>query len=554
MIILVLSIFLFLISVVGYGKIFIKINNLNDINLSFGETGLLGLFFITFLGISLHFFFPLNQILNTFIFLIGFSFFLYEISTSKIKINFKYYKLFFFIFFASLTMILGHKPNEDFGYYHLPYIVNMNSEKIIFGLSNLQLNQGWNSSWLLIKSLFNIKIVGVKGIFVSNIIFYLLISFVFLSYFYFNKIRSGSIFFFSLFFYIFLNLKFARLNSYGIDIPSNFLVIYAFILFLFCYHNRNSDKKFFRYLEILILISIFSISFRILNLLILILPIILIFRFKVSILKLFKSRVLIFSVLFFIIWQIQQIIYTGCFLIPNELTCFKNFSWFDKDIIANFVNDTSNVNKSFQTYSGVLSREEYLSNFNWIGNWYERNHIELYEHILTFLIPVFSFIIINKNNFKFNLYFFKKENNFYILIVVFLSLVIWFLKAPVIRFATLYLQTFFLIIILYFIKHKSKKLISKKLILLFVLLSLFGNISKNILRIYNNETKNIFPIIPEIDYKTTNLEDLKLNIPKKNNFIDKSELCWDVPFLCRIGSFDDINIKMNNNYLFILKN
>ena len=145
---------------------------------------------------------------------------------------------------------------------------------------------------------------------------------------------------------------------------------------------------------------------------ILILKIILIFRFKVSILKLFKSRVLIFSVLFFIIWQIQQIIYTGCFLIPNELTCFKNFSWFDKDIIANFVNDTSNVNKSFQTYSGVLSREEYLSNFNWIGNWYERNHIELYEHILTFLIPVFSFIIINKNNFKFNLYFFKKENNF----------------------------------------------------------------------------------------------------------------------------------------------
>ena len=89
MIILILSIFLFLISVVGYGKIFIKINNLNDINLSFGETGLLGLFFITFLGISLHFFFPLNQKLNTFIFLIGISFFLYEISTSKTKINFK---------------------------------------------------------------------------------------------------------------------------------------------------------------------------------------------------------------------------------------------------------------------------------------------------------------------------------------------------------------------------------------------------------------------------------------------------------------------------------
>ena len=31
-------------------------------------------------------------------------------------------------------MILGHKPNEDFGYYHLPYIVNINSEKIIYSL------------------------------------------------------------------------------------------------------------------------------------------------------------------------------------------------------------------------------------------------------------------------------------------------------------------------------------------------------------------------------------------------------------------------------------
>ena len=35
--------------------------------------------------------------------------------------------------------------NEDFGYYHLPYITNLIEEKIIFGLSNLQLNQGWNS-------------------------------------------------------------------------------------------------------------------------------------------------------------------------------------------------------------------------------------------------------------------------------------------------------------------------------------------------------------------------------------------------------------------------
>ena len=39
-------------------------------------------------------------------------------------------------------MFIKYKPNEDFGYYHLPYITNLINQKIIFGLSNLQLNQG----------------------------------------------------------------------------------------------------------------------------------------------------------------------------------------------------------------------------------------------------------------------------------------------------------------------------------------------------------------------------------------------------------------------------
>ena len=64
MIILIFSIFLFLSATFGYGRLFLRINRLDDLNLSFGETGILGLFFLAFIGLSLHFFFPLGQNLN----------------------------------------------------------------------------------------------------------------------------------------------------------------------------------------------------------------------------------------------------------------------------------------------------------------------------------------------------------------------------------------------------------------------------------------------------------------------------------------------------------
>ena len=46
--------------------------------------------------------------------------------------------IFFLILFLTIVQFIGHKVNEDFGYYHLPYIINFVSDKIIFGLSIYQ--------------------------------------------------------------------------------------------------------------------------------------------------------------------------------------------------------------------------------------------------------------------------------------------------------------------------------------------------------------------------------------------------------------------------------
>ena len=174
LLILFLIIFFFL-ATIGYGQIFLKIIGNSNYNLSLGEIGFLGFFFISFISLLLHFFIPLSANFNTLLYLLGLFFLIIETHNKNFKILeiFKHYKFLIIIIFISLIMFIDYKPNEDFGYYHLPYITNLNYEKIIFGLSNLQLNQGWNSIWLNIKSTYHIKFLKSQGVFFSNVIFYL---------------------------------------------------------------------------------------------------------------------------------------------------------------------------------------------------------------------------------------------------------------------------------------------------------------------------------------------------------------------------------------------
>ena len=145
------------------------------------ELGLLGIFFYTFLSISLHLFFPLNEYLNLIIALLLLSYYLYENISIK-NINFKNKKnlIFFISLIIVITMTIKYKPNEDYGFYHLPYIVNLINEKAIFGLANLQaqfaLNFSlFNFSLMMYFSLFNFK--GTQ--FTNSALFFFIILFFF---------------------------------------------------------------------------------------------------------------------------------------------------------------------------------------------------------------------------------------------------------------------------------------------------------------------------------------------------------------------------------------
>ena len=144
--------------------LFLNLTKRYGYDLSLGEIGFLGFFLISLTTIFFHFFIPLSSYFNTVLYLFGLIFLFSEFLKNKLK-NFKHYKFLFLLILISLIMFIKYKPNEDFGYYHLPYITNLINQKIIFGLSNLQLNQGWNSIWLNLSSTYYIAILKFNGLF-----------------------------------------------------------------------------------------------------------------------------------------------------------------------------------------------------------------------------------------------------------------------------------------------------------------------------------------------------------------------------------------------------
>ena len=175
-------------------------------------------------------------------------------------------------------MLAYHKPNEDFGYYHLPYLINFTSEKVIFGLSTIHTNQGWNSMWLNLMATYKLPVISINGFHLANLIFFIFFSIIFcFELLNFKSSISNSnnlIKFFCLNFYLYFLLKFSRLNTYGFDVPSNFIAVYCFYLLLIYFNLEKKDfeKKNYIFNKIL-LFSFFSATIKLSNALICLLPI-----------------------------------------------------------------------------------------------------------------------------------------------------------------------------------------------------------------------------------------------------------------------------------------
>ena len=544
MIILELSIFLISIillsfSFAGFGSLISF-----ELNRNFFEEIFLGFVIVALVITLTHFFFKINFLISLLVFLVGL-FLFYKNKNSfdflKKKINLRY--LFLIIFL--IPMFISQKYHEDFGYYHLPYSLALIEEKIVFGFANIDKPFVYNSIWLNLNPIFFLKNNNFN--FQTLPVFLLFIIFIIFSL---NKILEKqsikiSDFYLVLVIFYFL-LKFTRISEFGVDIPAVIFSVLGIYYFIKFYEVNETKKNFCFYLNFTF--SIFSVLIKFSTIPILIFTIYLyLSNFKTQKFNIFRKK---FFLIYFLClcYFTQQFIYTGCFIFPSNLTCL-NVSWFNSDYL-NLSKQLELTNKGFYNVKDNFSPDEYLSNLKWFLFWIKRNSIEIIEHLITIFLPTIFFLFtLRKKKEKYLI--FKKKTIFLFFLII--SLVYWLSFSPVVRFA---IHIFIILAFLSLINIFSLKEFSKKKFLIFVLVFLIFNVSKNVLRII--KTENIFLGIQKVEnryilnrdisneYIDVYYPDIKNN--KKNGW--QGRLCWNTPFIC---SYNELGVSKKNGYLIIKK-
>ena len=531
-------------SLKGLGFIFSKIFSNNN-NLSTDIYPLLSFPLIFIIVTNIHFFSKLYATINLSILLIGFV--IYAVKIEK-KENFL---IFFLILFLTIVQFIGHKVNEDFGYYHLPYIINFVSDKIIFGLSHLSMVQGYNSAWLNVSSLFYLPYFFEKTIHLANSLIFFSISIYYIS-FIVKKDNSRKYplsTLYALVALIFFIVKNSRLNSYGVDVPGHIYASLVFFLFL----NFLESKDYYLRKTLFYLISLFSIFCILIKLSyipLILFPIFCLFYEE----KILEKKFFFVCFILGISWIFQQVLYTSCIIFPIDFTCFSNLPWYSKTFINDAAFSLEYINKSYWVYEGSLSEREYVKNFNWVITWFLRNKIELGENILTFLIPLIFLIILGIKNKKKEQKFILKKKFLILIIPIILGFILWFLKAPVTRYGIFYINALIYLALIFIFKDLLLNNLTTKFAIIMLSISILFNFTKNFNRILNLEdySEYPFPEIRKIIYKSTTIQNIKFNSPISQGDT-QSEVCWDTPVYCRTSTVDDLNIEKKMGYIIFTR-
>ena len=539
--IFIISIILVSVSISGYGRI-IKLN----IQKNFFLDIFLGFVSLTLIITITHFFSKISILISFVLFILGIVFFFFKKKISSLKfLEFKslYY---FIIILLFIPIFLTQKYHEDFGYYHLPYALSFVEEKIIFGFANIDSSYVYNSIWLNLYSIFFFNDKNFNFLTLPS--FLLFLSFILFSLYQIvqkdKKLISDYLLLISLFYFI---LKFTRISEFGVDLPAaifSILTIYYFLKFSEVIFINEKKEYFF----LTSIFSIFSILIKLSTIPIILLPIFLYLKyFKYLNFDILRIRFLFVYTLFFTFF-VQQFIYTGCLFFPSNFTCL-NVSWFSEDNI-NLARHIKLINKGYFSIAKDISPEEYLENFNWLSFWFKRNFIEIFEHILTMLLPILFFLFSQKNKINNNLSLNDKFGLYFFLILGFLF---WINYSPVYRFA---IHLFITLIFVLLISNLVLRKFSNKIFFIFTIIFIFFSFTKNIIRL--SKVEDIFVGIIKIDNQYILNNENSNQIRKiykpdlKKNSVNgwQGRLCWNIPFIC---SYNRLDVREKNGYLVINK-
>jgi len=558
-----------LIITLGYGSFFyfFSFNNKIFSEKEHYEQSIFGIIFISFLGVIINFFIPINKLVGTIFLLLGIILFLIFFLKNKYKKEIlKYISLSAFI-----VLILTFSSNvnrPDAGLYHLPFISILNEEKIIIGLANINFRFGTNSIIQYLSAFYNNYLFNTAYITIpASIIFtnYLILNYkkIFLNL-QKRNYRTSIVLFCLL---IFSFYSFNNYTKYGNDVPAH--IFYFIIIIFWLEANKNYSNNLFFKISYL---SIFLFSLKAFMFLALIFPVLIftIIKNKKNLL-INKNSFIIF--IFILSWLIKSLLTSGCFLYPVSQTCIKNLKIYDheKTILESrsgeaWAKDWVNQSKNNEKLNFI----DYNKNFNWTKTW-SQNHLHIiYEKIIPFIIFLFilsiiffiKFYIIKKRIFTNDK---SKDFNIYSLFLIsFIFSIIWFIKFPLYRYG---LSFIIITIILgysliiskltkYFSKNNLKNIFIPIIFIAFISFSI-----KNFHRIISNKHKDYanypWSRIYSLDENKENKIQKFIKIQDNQNFLyfySNGELCMYGNAPCSNYKIDGLKKKTIYSYSLYYRN
>ena len=579
------------------GRFFLNLSGfkLNSNVISLSEQGLYGLIFLSFLSLFFNFFFKIDQTLSTLILFIP----LIQVFLDRNYFSFNFIKKFFFhIIIISLvcTFFISYDNvyRPDAGIYHLPYVKIINDFKIFFGAVTLNPVFGSTSILQYTSSIFNNFIFKDVGVTIPLALISIYLIDYFVREFFLKKTENiYKLFLFIVLSYIFLEMN--RYSEYGNDNVGHLSLFYLVSLILRKDFNLQSNVNF----KFFTLIALFVFLNKVFLFLTLLVPVLIWFKNKYYLSKKFYP---IFSVFFFFLWIVKNIIISGCAIHPVSFTCNEKLEWYSNN--SKFIISANNLSQFAELHAKGWSKiiddkiyvnydndkkekNEFLKNFNWIKSDKQSKNIKYgfyklfnnYVYFIVIILLLFLFTKLHKEKNQRKILQFEEN---IILLISFFSSVILFYKFPLGRYGTSYFVILIFYLIYFSFRSKLEIIDLKKinrslsvLVIVFGSIFILKNVSRVILnydtvyhqspwpRIYENkdnlkhlDSNSNLPVNFKNEYKDNVL---KIYYVNKLNYwtSDRSITCMynNSPCAQTSNHFDSFEIiKTSNNYYKIKLN
>ena len=559
MILILLSLILWVPSIIGWGSFSIQIRRYfkhDDFYAYDIAEPIIGMAILATLSSVINLFLPINKWSIIFALIIGWLLFILRIKRSHAKFLSPSMILFSVLFLIVISFFSTHHPLcYDSGLYHLPAIQWMNEETAVFGLANLHGRLGFNASWFPLAAIVENPFAADPTISSSYILTALLIFFLGLEIYRStremiktNQWTQQRIFLFVSVLIISSSILYFGIGSPTPDIP---VLVFTLLISYFALGALESNTNRSYTLWLLSFIALFSISIKLSALPLLLIPVsiglyVLKSRIHIPWRKYFKLTLL--SVLFlFIPWTIRGIISSGCLVYPLSFTCFYKLPW---TVLADKTQLVAMHIKSWAR-APELPAEQVLSNWDWFLPWVKSvvksPAIVVMITMTALSLPYIISVLLPGNKTA------KKEiKSIWLAAPLFVCVLFWFLTAPDLRFGEGYLWALYLLWLggvmhQFFYSNFSKRIKSLGRLIfvsLIGLISLFfaGLTVQPVLLNLNNESAAKFlfswpdtPAAP-VSQKIT-LEGVPVNIP-----ID-SDQCWLTDLPCAPYFDENLQIK-----------